>query len=197
MQWSWCHALLVIHLHLKYIFCTFKYTYILCTCTLITRFIWLSMPKAFKLQCTHVKKQMTEAKSVHSPGRLPFYSSFCLFFSLFIIFSFLLLLFLFILEVDEDFKAVLIKRLTFGKGELLESHAWSSDDQIFAVAGCKIYLSKVSIILSQEFLTQKTYLPVLFLNFTVLFNVVFLIRSVRDLPAFIPLPCITCQKTFP
>lgn len=111
--------------------------------------------KSFKLQCTRVKKQMTEAKSVHSPGRLHFYASFCLFFLL-LFFSFLLLLFLDILEVDEDFKAVLIKRLTFGKGELLEGHAWSSDDQIFAVAGCKIYLSKVSIILSQEyFLTQK------------------------------------------
>lgn len=50
-------------------------------------------------------------------------------------------------EAAEDFKVVLVKRLRFGKGELLEGHAWSSDDEIFAVAGCKIYLFKVRIIL--------------------------------------------------
>lgn len=72
----------------------------------------------------------------------------CIFQFLFIKFSFsyfLLLLFHDILEVGEDFKVVLVKKLTFGKGELLEGHAWSTDDQIFAVAGCKIYLFKVSI----------------------------------------------------
>jgi len=46
-------------------------------------------------------------------------------------------------EATEDFKVVLVKRLRFSKGELLEGHAWSSDDEIFAVAGCKIYLFKV------------------------------------------------------
>lgn len=50
-----------------------------------------------------------------------------------------------ILEIGNDFKVVLVKRLAFGKGELLEGHAWSSDDEIFAVAGSKIYLSKVSV----------------------------------------------------
>ncbi|KAL9953442.1 hypothetical protein ACROYT_G040863 [Oculina patagonica] len=46
-------------------------------------------------------------------------------------------------EIGDSFKVVLVKRLAYSKGELLEGHAWSSDDQIFAVAGCKIYLSKV------------------------------------------------------
>ena len=68
---------------------------------------------------------------------------------MFFFFLFLLLLFLDILEAGGDFKVVIVKRLTFGKGELLEGHAWSSDDQMFAVAGCKIYLSKVSIYLSK------------------------------------------------
>ena len=98
------------------------------------------------------------------------------------------------LEVGEGFRVVLVKRLTFGKGELLEGHAWSSDEQIFAVAGCKIYLSKVSIIHGVIFLTQELIYQYYFL---VLQSVVFLIRSVRDLPVFTPFPCITCQKTFP
>ena len=49
-----------------------------------------------------------------------------------------------IVEVGDSFQVAIVKRLSFGKGELLEGHAWSSDDEIFAVAGCKIYLSKVS-----------------------------------------------------
>lgn len=66
---------------------------------------------------------------------------------------FLILYFFYFMAIDmqeatEDFKVVLVKRLRFSKGELLEGHAWSSDDEIFAVAGCKIYLFKVSIILS-------------------------------------------------
>ena len=83
-----------------------------------------------------------------------FYSRFCLLY--FVFFSFLLLLFLDILDAGGDFKVVIAKRLTFGKGELLEGHAWSSDDQIFAVAGCKIYLSKVSICLSKVSIVTLT-----------------------------------------
>ena len=48
-------------------------------------------------------------------------------------------------EHDDSFQAVVTKKLSFGKGELLEGHAWSCDDEIFAVAGCKIRLCKVSM----------------------------------------------------
>ena len=48
-------------------------------------------------------------------------------------------------EHDDSFQAVITKKLSFGKGELLEGHAWSCDDEIFAVAGCKICLCKVSM----------------------------------------------------
>jgi len=125
----------------------------------------------------------------------------CLFqFLLTIFFSYYysFLLFHDILEVGEDFKVVLVKRLTFGKGELLEGHAWSSDDQIFAVAGYKIYLSKVSIILSQSIFSPKNlFTNIISQSYSTFKCCIFLIRSVRDLPVFIPFPCITCQKTFP
>jgi len=49
-----------------------------------------------------------------------------------------------ILDIDDNFTVSPVKRLTFGKGEHLESHAWSSDDEMFAVAGYKIYLFEVS-----------------------------------------------------
>ncbi|XP_020607680.1 uncharacterized protein LOC110046328 [Orbicella faveolata] len=62
-------------------------------------------------------------------------------------------------EVGEDFKVVLVKRLTFGKGELLEGHAWSSDDQIFAVAGYKIYLSKVCQGFTSLYTIPLYYMP--------------------------------------
>lgn len=39
----------------------------------------------------------------------------------------------------------IVKSLTFGKGETLEGHAWSTYDEIFAVAGHKVYLFKVGI----------------------------------------------------
>ena len=47
-------------------------------------------------------------------------------------------------ETSNKLTFTAIKKLSFGKGELLEGHAWSSDDQVFAVAGCKIYLFLVS-----------------------------------------------------
>lgn len=47
------------------------------------------------------------------------------------------------LDTGASFRAVVVKKLTFDKGEVLEGHAWSSDDQVFAVAGCKIYLFQV------------------------------------------------------
>ncbi|XP_067030021.1 uncharacterized protein [Acropora muricata] len=46
-------------------------------------------------------------------------------------------------ETSNKLTFTAIKKLRFGKGELLEGHAWSSDDQVFAVAGCKIYLFQV------------------------------------------------------
>ena len=80
---------------------------------------------------------------------------------MFVLCKFCFFLFFFLLldmdlpETGNDLKVVLVKRLTFGKGELLEGHAWSSDDQIFAVAGCKIYLSKVSIRCGNQCLRLK------------------------------------------
>lgn len=49
-----------------------------------------------------------------------------------------------ILDIDDNFTVSPVKRLTFDKGEHLESHTWSSNDEIFAVAGHKIYLFEVS-----------------------------------------------------
>lgn len=49
-----------------------------------------------------------------------------------------------ILDLHNSFTVTPLKRLTFDKGEHLESHAWSSDDEMFAVAGYKIYLFEVS-----------------------------------------------------
>jgi len=47
------------------------------------------------------------------------------------------------LDTGASFRTVAVKKLTFDKGEILEGHAWSSDGQVFAVAGCKIYLFQV------------------------------------------------------
>ena len=79
-------------------------------------------------------------------------SRFCL---LYIFFFFLFFTSSLQLEVGEDFKVFLFKRLAFGKGELLEGHAWSSDDEVFAVAGCKISLSKVSIVCHRGIFSPK------------------------------------------
>ena len=86
----------------------------------------------------------------------------------FVLFYFSIILFLDILEVGEDFKVVLVKRLAFDKGELLEGHAWSSDDQIFAVAGCKIYLFKVSIIMSQGYYLNQNPIYECYMYFAIL-----------------------------
>ena len=59
-----------------------------------------------------------------------------------------LLVFHDILDSNNNLKVVSVKRLAFGKGELLEGHAWSSDDEVFAVAGCKIYLFQVSFVIN-------------------------------------------------
>ena len=48
-------------------------------------------------------------------------------------------------DTGANITVVSAKRLTFGKGELLESHTWSSDDQVFVVAGCKVYLFQVCV----------------------------------------------------
>lgn len=53
-----------------------------------------------------------------------------------------------ILDTIGKLTVVSEKRLAFGKGELLEGHAWSSDDEVFAVAGCKIYLFQVSFVIN-------------------------------------------------
>lgn len=62
-------------------------------------------------------------------------------------------------ELGDSFQAVITKKLSFSKGELLEGHAWSTDDEIFAVAGYRIHLCKVS----EDFLIFHTiplyYLP--------------------------------------
>lgn len=50
----------------------------------------------------------------------------------------------YILDIGNNFMVTPVKRLTFDKGEHLESHTWSSDDEIFAVVGHKIYLFEVS-----------------------------------------------------
>lgn len=62
-------------------------------------------------------------------------------------------------ETGNNLTFTAIKKLSFGKGELLEGHAWSSDDQVFAVAGCKIYLFQVSKQFSRLHAICLYYIP--------------------------------------
>ncbi|XP_068730518.1 uncharacterized protein [Montipora capricornis] len=63
-------------------------------------------------------------------------------------------------DTNNNLTVTLIKRLNFGKGELLEGHAWSNDDQVFAVAGhCKVYLFQVPNEFSRLHSIPLYYIP--------------------------------------